>query len=301
MKKIFLLTGFVLMGLCADAQNLILGEPITVYEGDTVKICNYENLLDRELFKDKKGMRGMSVTSSLDSEEIEHYRVSSLLATTEFVAVGIEKHNFGSKFFVMRNLATDEIYGIHIRKKVNLEDYVVNLTQQRKVAQERYEHNLSAEKEMRGEWDKRINVVPYDMDFDIAAWNEKRIIIINGTEFSFADITGCELTSKEVYKPGEIDHIKLGKDLKKRNAWGGFLGGEVGAVVGAISAAASGVNDAAQRSELVTEYTVNITTGMKSRPTIGINVGTDQAKANEVLELINAILASNRELEENKQ
>lgn len=289
------------MGLCADAQNLILGEPITVYEGDTVKICNYENLIDRELFKDKKGMRGMSVTSSLDSEEIERYRVSSLLATTEFVAVGIEKHNFGSKFFVMRNLATDEIYGIHIRKKVNLEDYVVNLTQQRKVAQERYEHNLSAEKEMRGEWDKRINVVPYDMDFDIAAWNEKRIIIINGTEFSFADITGCELTSKEVYKPGEIDHIKLGKDLKKRNAWGGFLGGEVGAVVGAISAAASGVNDAAQRSELVTEYTVNITTGMKSRPTIGINVGTDQAKANEVLELIDAILASNRELEENKQ
>ena len=301
MRKIFLLAGFALIGLCASAQNLILDEPVTVYEGDTVKIYNYENLIDRELFKDKKGMRGISVTSSLDSEEIERYRLGSMLATTEFVAVGIEKHNFGSKFFVMRNLATDEIYGIHIRKKVNLEDYVVNLTQQRKVAQERYEHNLSAEKEMRGEWDKRINVVPYDMDFDIAAWNEKRIIIINGTEFSFADITGCELTSKEVYKPGEIDHIKLGKDLKKRNAWGGFLGGEVGAVVGAISAAASGVNDAAQRSELVTEYTVNITTGMKSRPTIGINVGTDRAKANEVLELINAILVSNGELEENKQ
>ena len=298
MRKIFLLASFVLMGVCANAQNLILSEPITVYEGDTVKIYNYENLIDRELFKDKKGMRGMSVTSSLDSEEIERYRISSMLATTEFVAVGIEKHNFGSKFFVMRNLVTDEIYGIHLRKKVDLEDYVVNLSQQRREAQERYQHNLSAEKEMRGAWDKRINVVPYDMDSDIAAWNEKRIIIINGTEYSFADITGCELTSKEVYKPADLDHIKLGKKLKKRNAWGGFLGGEVGAVAGVISAAASGVSDAVQRSELATEYTVNIATGMKSRPTIGINVGTDQAKAHEVVELINAIVASNEELKE---
>ena len=196
----------------------------------------------------------------------------------------------------MRNLVTDEIYGIHMSKHAKLEHYVVNLTQQRRVAQERYEHNLSAEKEMRGEWDKRINVVPYEMDFDIAAWNEKRIIIINGTEFSFADIIGCELTSKEVYKPGEIDHIKLGKDLKKKNAWGRFLGGEVGAVAGAITAAASGVSEAMQRSELVTEYMVNITTGIKSRPSIGINVGTDQAKANEVVELITAIVASNEEL-----
>lgn len=296
MRKIFLLAGFALIGLCASAQNLILDEPVTVYEGDTVKIYNYENLIDRELFKDKKGMRGISVTSSLDSEEIERYRLGSMLATTEFVAVGIEKHNFGSKFFVMRNLVTDEIYGIHMTKHAKLEHYVVNLTQQRKVAQERYEHNLSAEKEMRGAWDKRINVVPYDMDFDIAAWNEKRIIIINGTEFSFADITGCELTSKEVYKPGEIDHVKLGKDLKKKNAWGGLLGGEVGAVAGAITAATSGVSEAMQRSELVTEYMVNITTGIKSRLQIGINVGTDQAKANEVVELITAIVASNEEL-----
>ena len=296
MIKIFLLASFALMSLCTNAQNLILSEPITVYEGDTIKIYNYEHLIAKELFKDKKGMRGMSVTSSLDREEIEHYRVSSMLATTEFAAVGIEKHNFGSKFFVMRNLVTDEIYGIHMSKHAKLEHYVVNLTQQRRVAQERYEHNLSAEKEMRGEWDKRINVVPYEMDFDIAAWNEKRIIIINGTEFSFADIIGCELTSKEVYKPGEIDHIKLGKDLKKKNAWGGFLGGEVGAVAGAITAAASGVSEAMQRSELVTEYMVNITTGIKSRPSIGINVGTDQAKANEVVELITAIVASNEEL-----
>lgn len=297
MRKIFLFASFALMGVCVNAQNLILSEPITVYEGDTVKIYNYEHLIDRELFKDKKGMRGMSVTSSLDSEEIERYRISSMLATTEFVAVGIEKHNFGSKFFVMRNLVTDEIYGIHMTKHAKLENYVVNMSQQRREAQERYEHNLSAEKEMRGAWDKRINVVPYDMDSDIAAWNEKRIIIINGTEFSFADIIGCELTSKEVYRPGEIDHIKLGKDLKKKNAWGGFLGGEVGAVAGAITAAASGVSEAMQRSELVTEYTVNITTSIKSRPSMGINVGTDQAKANEVVELITAIVVSNKELE----
>ena len=297
MRKIFLFASFALMGVCVNAQNLILSEPITVYEGDTVKIYNYEHLIDRELFKDKKGMRGMSVTSSLDSEEIERYRISSMLATTEFVAVGIEKHNFGSKFFVMRNLVTDEIYGIHMTKHAKLENYVVNMSQQRREAQERYEHNLSVEKEMRGAWDKRINVVPYDMDSDIAAWNEKRIIIINGTEFSFADIIGCELTSKEVYTPGEIDHIKLGKDLKKKNAWGGFLGGEVGAVAGAITAAASGVSEAMQRSELVTEYTVNITTSIKSRPSMGINVGTDQAKANEVVELITAIVVSNKELE----
>ena len=64
MRKIFLLAGFALIGLCASAQNLILDEPVTVYEGDTVKIYNYENLIDRELFKDKKGMRGISVTSS---------------------------------------------------------------------------------------------------------------------------------------------------------------------------------------------------------------------------------------------
>jgi len=117
---------------------------------------------------------------------------------------------------------------------MRLDYYVVNLTQERKIAKEQYAHNLAKEKEMRGQWDRRIQVKPHDIYSDIAVWNEKRIIIINGIEYSFADITGCDLSSKEVYKEGKLDHAKIAKDMRKKQVWGEILGGKIGMVVGTV-------------------------------------------------------------------
>lgn len=56
------------------------------------------------------------------------------------------------------------------------------------------------------------------------------------------------------------------------------------------------MKDAFNKTELVTEYVTTITTGVKNRPVIEINVGTDEIKANEIARLMNSIIASNEEL-----
>lgn len=56
------------------------------------------------------------------------------------------------------------------------------------------------------------------------------------------------------------------------------------------------MKDAINKTELVTEYVTTITTSVKTRPVIEINVGTDEIKANEIARLMNSIIASNEEL-----
>ena len=204
--------------------------------------------------------------------------------------------NASLAYFTMKNLSTEEIYGIRMKKSVQLENHVINLTQQKKASKEQYEHNLAAEKEMRGEWDKRISVVPNNIDYDLAAWNEKRMVVIQGKEFAFADIIGYEVASRDTYRTDGIDHQNLVKNFKKKQGLGTLITGQVGVLAGTISAVAGGVNDLIQNTDLITVYTVNIRTAIQSYPTIEINVGTDEAKANEVVELINTILASNEAL-----
>ncbi len=288
-----MLVALMLLGISADSQELIYSEPVEIFVGDTVKVINYEHLLKRELLLDEGHMKGRYSTSSFDTEDIEHYRLSAMCATTEFVALEHVERRFGNRYFTMRNLVTGEIYGIQLLKNVRLDHYIVNLSGQRRVARAQYEHNLMAEKGIRGECDTRISIRPYDIDSDIAVWNGKRIIVINGIEYSFADITGCSADSMEVYRPAKIDHDKVAKNLKKKSGWGGLIGGEIGAVAGSVWAAAQTVSDAAKETVLVTEYVVKITTGLGARPVIEINIGEDKAKADRVVELIGTVVASN--------
>ena len=141
---------------------------MVIYEGDTIKLINCEHLLAEELFKDENEMKGVEVTSSFDHKETMYYTLTSLMNTTEFIAIGEKKRFLGSKYFTMRNLATNELYGIKMHKTMRLDYYVVNLTQEREIAKEQYAHNLAKEKEMRGQWDRRIQVKPHDIYSDIA-------------------------------------------------------------------------------------------------------------------------------------
>ena len=151
MKRILFLMTLLIAGFSANAQEIVYDNGITIYRGDTLKIVNYEDLLERELFKDEKGIRGITITSSLDREETERYRWISVLATTEFVALEMVERKLGSDHLKMRNLSTDEIYGIEISNDVYLENYVVNLSQIAREARERYDFNLASEKAARGE------------------------------------------------------------------------------------------------------------------------------------------------------
>lgn len=297
MKRLFLFVGFFLVWLCAGAQEPVFStDAVTVYPGDTVKIVNFETLLERELVKDEREMKGFFITSSLDNPETKHYRLSSMFATTEFEALEINNRGLGNKYFTIRNIVTGEVYGIQVFKNVKLHQYVVNLSQQRREAKERYDHNLAEERNVRGASSCRINVRPYDIDSDIAVWDDKRIVMISGIEYHFADIMGCKVDSMEVYRQAKFDHDKTAKMLRKKQTLGELLAGEVGVVAATVAVAAKSLGDVASNTELVHEYVVTISTRMTSRPVIEINVGEDREKASQIEALIASVVGSNKSM-----
>lgn len=292
MKKLFLLAVFALMGLSSGAQEPVFSsEQVTVYAGDTIRVVNFENLLERELFLDGREMKGFFVTSSLDREETKHYRLSSMLATTAFTVLGMEKKGIGNKYFTLQNIVTGDKYGIPVVRGVNLDKHIVNLSGQRREAREKYQQNLAAEKAVRGECDKRISIRPWDIDSDMAVWNEKKIVMINGTAYQFADIKGCTLDSMKVQKPAEFDHDKAAKLMRKKQTLGEVIAGDLGVAAATVAVGATAMKDMVKNTKEVTEYIVTVHTSAQARPVIEINAGEDKAKADEVVALIDSVIA----------
>lgn len=154
-----------------------------------------------------------------------------------------------------------------------------------------------------GEADKTIVLAEYDLDGEIRAYSASRSVVILGRRYAFEDILGCSVSDDYSVRKGAASIDLSGEteaeagSVVGRAVAGGLIAGPVGAVVGGATAStATGLSGTAKFGDdtILHDYTVRVTVRDIARPSVGIHVGPDAAKASEIASLFEVIIDGNR-------
>lgn len=149
--------------------------------------------------------------------------------------------------------------------------------------------------------DKTIILKENDLNQEIRAYASKRIITILGKDYDFSSIIECHLTDNTTVEKGETTISSTGTQktnggsMLGRAVVGGVLAGGVGAAIGGATArrnteSTSVVHQGMDKTHH--DYVVWITVKDIAKPLIQLPLGKDGVKANEIVSLMNAIIAS---------
>ena len=173
--------------------------------------------------------------------------------------------------------------------------------QQEKERIEKYEANKKSLADNWGVPDKTIVLGEYDLNKEIRAYSEKRIVSILGKDYGFSSIIECHLTDNSRVEKGETTITSTGTQktdggsMLGRAVVGGILAGGVGAAIGGATAKRDTESTSVVRQGSDTihhDFTVWITVKDIANPLIQIPLGNNSIKANEIVSLMNAIIAS---------
>lgn len=154
-----------------------------------------------------------------------------------------------------------------------------------------------------GEADKTIVLAELDPDREIRAYSVSRAVFILGRRYAFGDILGCSVTDDYSVRKGAAAIELSGETDAKtgsvvgRAIVGGALAGDGGALLGGATASTkTSLSGTASFGDdtIIHDYTVRVTVRDISRPTVGIHVGPDAAKASEIASLFEVIVDGNR-------
>jgi len=141
--------------------------------------------------------------------------------------------------------------------------------------------------------DKTIVVRELDLNSEIYVYEQSKKVFIMGKEYTFKDVLACSVSSQERIEKGNIISV-TGSDngsVAGRAIVGGIIAGPAGAIIGG-STADKRTEISQDDDKVVRDYTVNITMNSITDPIINIHTGEDVKLTNEVVSLMNVIIAN---------
>ena len=156
------------------------------------------------------------------------------------------------------------------------------------------EYNAMKEKFLaaNGKPDKSIIIVEHDINSEIHVYEAAKRVFIMGKEYSFNDVMSCTVSSQERVIKGNVTATTETSNgsAAGRAIVGGIIAGPAGAIIGG-STAEKRTEFVHEDDKVMRDYTVNITMNSISEPIINIHTGEDVNLTNEVVSLMNVIIA----------
>lgn len=125
--------------------------------------------------------------------------------------------------------------------------------------------------------------------FLIRVFEESKTIFIKKEKFSFSDIIGVNFVDN-ANNAKTMSTTTDNKNMFGRAVVGGLLAGGLGAVVGAATAKQ---RTSCDKNE-VHDYFVLINTKILSKPLIVLRIGNNISQVNEIIAILNAVIANNK-------
>ena len=141
--------------------------------------------------------------------------------------------------------------------------------------------------------DKTIVIRELDLNSEIYVYEHSKKVFIMGKEYTFKNVLACSVSSHERIEKGNIISV-TGSDngsVAGRAIVGGIIAGPAGAIIGG-STADKRTEISQDDDKVVRDYTVNITMNSITDPIINIHTGEDVKLTNEVVSLMNVIIAN---------
>lgn len=167
-----------------------------------------------------------------------------------------------------------------------------------------YEAQLRSLESNTGRADKTIVIGENDLNQEIRVYAPSREVFILGRTYPFQKILSCSFTDNVNVKKGQTTIKSVGTtkadnaNTIKRAVVGGLIGGVAGAAVGGTTGKKNTTTTSVVsqgNDTTVHDYTVWIGLQDIVTPMIEIHIGKDSRKVNEVVALMNAIIAGNNE------
>ena len=140
--------------------------------------------------------------------------------------------------------------------------------------------------------DKSIIINEFDLNSEIHVYESTKKVFIMGKEYFFNDVMSCTVSSRDRIERGNVTAITESSNgsIIGRAVVGDIVAGPVGAIIGG-STAKQQTEYIHGDDRVVHNYTVNITMNSISEPNIRINTGERPKLTNEIISLMNVIIA----------
>lgn len=140
--------------------------------------------------------------------------------------------------------------------------------------------------------DKSIIIKDFDLNSEIHVYEGSKKVFIMGKEYSFKDVMSCSVSSRDRIERGNVTVITESNNgsVIGRAIVGDIVAGPAGAIIGG-STAKQKTEYIQGDDRVVHDYTVNITMNSISEPNIRINTGERPKLTNEIVSLMNVIIA----------
>lgn len=146
-----------------------------------------------------------------------------------------------------------------------------------------------------GQPDKSIPFEELNLQKEIIVFGKVNRIWLLGKDLPMSDILSCTFNDNQRIKKGGVSYETKTStgNMAKRAIVGGVLTGGVGAVVGGATARKE-TTVKQENDKVIHDYTVIININSLSEPIIKIPLGTDDAKVNEIVGLMNVIISRHK-------
>lgn len=146
-----------------------------------------------------------------------------------------------------------------------------------------------------GEPDKSITFEELNIQKEIIVFGKVNRIWLLGKDLPMNNILSCTFSDNQRIQKGSISYETKTNtgNMVKRAIVGDVLSGGVGAVIGGTTAKKE-TTVKQENDKVIHDYTVIINVNNLSEPIVKIPLGTDGAKVNEILGLMNVIISRKR-------
>lgn len=187
------------------------------------------------------------------------------------------------------------------RRKIKAAEYYARVEEERKRKIDEYNAISEPLITQYGTPDRVLAWGEYDINEEVRVYIDQKKLILLGKVYSFSDIITFSIEDKSKVKKGETTISTTSSETTSngsmlgRAAVGGLLAGGVGAVIGGATAKKNTettniVNTRPDR--IIHDYYVNINTKDILNPLIIIHVGSESKTTNEIVALLNAVVAN---------
>lgn len=142
-----------------------------------------------------------------------------------------------------------------------------------------------------GEPDKAFTFEELNLQKEIIVFGKVNRIWLLGKDLPMSDILSCTFNDNQHIEKGSVSYETKTStgNMAKRAIVGGVLTGGVGAVVGGATARKE-TTVKQENDKVIHDYTVIININSLSEPIVKIPLGSDGAKVNEIVGLMNVII-----------
>ena len=146
-----------------------------------------------------------------------------------------------------------------------------------------------------GQPDKSILFEELNLQKEIIVFGKVNRIWLLGKDLPMSDILSCTFNDNQHTVKGSVSYETKTStgNMAKRAIVGGVLTGGVGAVVGGATARKE-TTVKQENDKAIHDYTVIININSLSEPIVKIPLGSDGAKVNEIVGLMNVIISRNK-------